>query len=436
MIWLFFMTIVWLLLLLLVGCYDLPVAGNQSQTVTRVILATFVAGFLYLLLFFVFGRPAILVGEPPEPGLTLFDLSLPPRLIPGLLVLLGVPLLIVWRLSYIQFFTSPAMRRHAVIVGSSSSGSALVHDTRSATKDYEFVGFIDEDPALWGTNVQGLKVMGNYDVLTQLIKAREVDEVIVALPKSVEGELFQALIYCHERGTTIRSMSKVYEEVLGQVPVEHLGSYWFLDGSTSNFPIIYRACKRLVDISVGLIGLAILALLFPWIAIAIYLDSPGPLFYRQERHGQYGKRFWVLKFRSMIPDAEKVGLEKLGLDRWTEKDDPRVTRVGRLLRRARFDELPQVINILKGDMSLVGPRPEVSRMVESLDRQIPFYRLRWSIKPGLTGWAQVCYRYGSTIEDALVKLKYDLYYIKHQSLRLDLLIIFRTIAVVLAFRGS
>jgi exopolysaccharide biosynthesis polyprenyl glycosylphosphotransferase len=436
MLWLIMMIMGWLLLVRLFGGYELQVAGRPVQIVRRVASATLVAGVLYLAVFFVFGRPSVLIGEASEPNLALFGLTLPPRLIPGLLLLLGLPLIVVWRLAYIRFLTSPTMRRRAVIVGAGDAGRALVRDTQPVIQDYEFVGFVDEQPLGRDRNVEGLRALGSYTMLRQLVETHRVDEVIVAVPGVVEGDLFKALTYCHERHIAIRSMSNVYEEVLGQVPVEHLGPSWFLDTSNANYPIISRAVKRLVDIVVGLVGLTILGIIFPFIALAIYIDSPGPLFYLQERHGKYGKRFFVLKFRSMIPNAEKVGLEKLGFDMWTEKNDPRITRVGKLMRRVRLDELPQFINILRGEMSVVGPRPELSRMVERLDQQVPFYRLRLSVKPGLTGWAQVCYRYGSTIEDALIKLKYDLYYIKHQSLILDLVIIFRTFAVVLALRGA
>jgi lipopolysaccharide/colanic/teichoic acid biosynthesis glycosyltransferase len=174
-----------------------------------------------------------------------------------------------------------------------------------------------------------------------------------------------------------------------------------------------------------------LVILFPFVALAIYLNDPGPIFYRQERTGRRGQSFYLLKFRSMITDAEKYGKAV-----WATQDDPRITRVGKFLRLTRIDELPQIWNVLKGDMSIVGPRPERPVFIAQLQEEIPFYRMRLSVKPGLTGWAQINYRYGSTVEDAIKKLEYDLYYIKHQSLLLDVLIILRTIKVVLLFRGQ
>lgn len=431
MLWLLFLFVIWLLLLIIADGYDLRIADSRVQITARLAFAALGVGLIYLLLFFLFARPALLIGDLTGQSSTFFDLAPPPRLIPVLWLLIGLPLLVIWRLSYIKLITNPRLRRRAVIVGATSSGVALVHDVRSATKDYEFVGFIDEDWKQLGRRIEGVRVLGNHSVLLKLIESRQVDEVIVAFPDTVQGALFQALTYSHEQGIDIKTMTQVYEDVFGQVSVEHLGPYWFLNASNQQYPTLYRLFKRLMDMAVGLVGTIVLLLLLPVIALAIYIDNPGPIFYRQERSGRGGNTFWVLKFRSMITDAEQLGEAK-----WAEKHDPRITRVGRFLRRVRLDELPQFINILRGDMSVVGPRPERPQFVEQLEQQIPFYRTRLSVKPGLTGWAQVRYRYTSSVEDTLTKLKYDLYYIKNQSLILDLLIIFRTIAVVLAFRGT
>jgi lipopolysaccharide/colanic/teichoic acid biosynthesis glycosyltransferase len=186
-----------------------------------------------------------------------------------------------------------------------------------------------------------------------------------------------------------------------------------------------------MDLALGAALLVLLLVLLPVIALAIRLDSPGPVFYRQERVGRHGRRFFVYKLRSMQQDAERDGEAQ-----WAAPGDPRVTRVGRWLRRARLDELPQVLNVVRGEMSLVGPRPERPQFVEQLQRDIPFYRTRFAARPGLTGWAQINYGYGSTVEDALIKLQYDLYYLKHQSPWFDLVILLRTVAVVLRLKGQ
>ncbi len=238
---------------------------------------------------------------------------------------------------------------------------------------------------------------------------------------------------CYEQQITIKPMAMLYEELLGQVPVAHLGNKWLPAPfwSRSLLPTFYRTFKRLIDIMAALIGLVCALPLFPIVALAIYLDCPGPIFYLQERLGSSGKPFRVIKFRSMVPNAERNGQAI-----WATRNDQRITRMGTFMRRTRIDELPQLLNVLKGEMSFVGPRPERAQFVDMLHEQIPFYRARLSVKPGLTGWAQINYGYGSTVEDAQMKLQYDLYYIKHRSLTLDVLIIFRTIMVVLAFRGT
>jgi exopolysaccharide biosynthesis polyprenyl glycosylphosphotransferase len=188
--------------------------------------------------------------------------------------------------------------------------------------------------------------------------------------------------------------------------------------------------KRILDLVFIFLSLPILGLLLPFLALAVHLDSPGPVFYRQLRSGRAGKPFSIIKFRTMVVDAEKDGRA-----RWATENDPRITRVGRFLRKTRLDELPQLINILKGDMSLVGPRPERPEFIEELQQAIPFYRVRLLVKPGLTGWAQIHYDYGNSVEDALIKLQYDFYYIRYWSLWLDLYTLFKTVYVVLRFKG-
>jgi len=223
----------------------------------------------------------------------------------------------------------------------------------------------------------------------------------------------------------------LYEELTGRVPVEHIGESWQV-GLPIDHPLskpFNRFIKRASDIFLASLGCLCLAPFFPFIVLAIYLESPGPIFYAQERVGLGGKRFRAYKFRSMIPDAEK------DCPVWAKKDDPRVTRIGRLLRRTHVDEFPQFWNILKGEMSAVGPRPERPEFVEQLAKEIPFYRIRHAVKPGMAGWGLVRQGYGASKEDALVKLQYDLYYIKYQSLWFDIIILLKTIIDTLTFRG-
>lgn len=431
MIWLILLMTGWLMLAVVNDCYDIRVSSNHLQIVPRLLLTTIETGVMYLLLFFIFGRPADLLLVSQDQQLSFLNFFAAPRLMPALFLLVFLPTITFWRMSYIKLFTSASLRRRAIIVGAGQSGRALMRAVRQTLKDYEFIGFVDDDPAKQNTYIAGLPVLGNRDALLDLVQSRGADEVLLAISHELHRDLFKILIDCYEHGVEIKPMSLLYEEAMGRVPVEHLEPHWFLHLSSANWPTLNRIFKRLTDILAALLGLAVLVVIFPVVALAIYLDSPGSIFYKQERVGQCGKVFWLMKFRSMIPDAEQQGKAI-----WAKQNDPRITRLGRFLRRTRLDELPQVINILKGDMSIVGPRPERPEFVAQLQEQIPFYRARLNAKPGLTGWAQVKYRYGSSAEDALVKLQYDLYYIKHQSMLLDLFIMLRTVGVVLMLRGT
>jgi lipopolysaccharide/colanic/teichoic acid biosynthesis glycosyltransferase len=245
--------------------------------------------------------------------------------------------------------------------------------------------------------------------------------------------MFQRLLDCQSMGVSVIPMVTLYAALTGRVPVEHVRNEWMLPNALGGGQqsLGYRTFVRLVDWTFCLlIGLA-LAPLGPLIALAIKLESPGPVLYWQMRAGQAGSPFWLVKFRSMVVGAEvDTGAQ------WAAESDPRTTRVGWFLRRTRLDELPQVWNVLRGEMHLIGPRPERPEFVAQLEEAIPFYRSRLVVKPGLTGWAQVNYRYGNTVEDARVKLEYDLFYAKNRSVWLDLQILARTAVTMVMFRGT
>jgi Sugar transferases involved in lipopolysaccharide synthesis len=222
-----------------------------------------------------------------------------------------------------------------------------------------------------------------------------------------------------------------YERITGKVLVDSISPSWLIFSEGFKKSRIKKTTKRITGIMISMAGLLLTAPLLIITAISIRLDSPGSVFFRQERVGENDKIFYVLKFRSMIQDAECEGGPV-----WAEKDDPRVTRVGKIIRKLRIDEIPQMINVLKGEMSFVGPRPERPEFVEELKKEIPYYSQRHSVKPGITGWAQIMYQYGSSVEDAREKLQYDLYYVKNMSTLLDLMIIFKTVKVVLLRKGA
>jgi sugar transferase (PEP-CTERM system associated) len=268
--------------------------------------------------------------------------------------------------------------------------------------------------------------------LMQTVREQNVDEVIVALTERRSGSTpLRELLDCKLMGITVHDINSHFEKRLGQIRIDYLYAGWLIFGDGFNQGLMRTAIKRVFDIFSAALLLVVSAPAMLLAAVAIRLDSPGPALYRQERVGKNGKNFVIIKFRSMRTDSEKDGTP-----RWAAADDDRVTRIGRIIRRTRIDELPQLFSVLKGDMSLVGPRPERPFFVEQLTQEIPFYSVRHSVKPGVTGWAQVRYQYGATVEDSQEKLQYDLYYVKNHALFLDLQIMLETVRVVLTGKGA
>jgi sugar transferase (PEP-CTERM system associated) len=267
--------------------------------------------------------------------------------------------------------------------------------------------------------------------LTEVVERLDIREVIVAVREQRGGVLpLRELLDCRVRGIPVTDLSAFYEKVRGEVPIETLKASWLIYGSGFEQGNVRTLIKRVFDLAASSVLLVLTLPLMILTALAIRLESPGPIIYRQVRTGRAGRPFTVLKFRSMRVDAEKDGAQ------WAKPGDARVTRVGRVIRKLRIDELPQIINVLRGEMSFVGPRPERPEFVAKLKEQIPFYDLRHSVKPGLTGWAQVRYSYGASVEDARTKLQFDLYYVKNHSLFLDILILFETVRVILFREGA
>lgn len=404
--WLGAMGAVWLALGLAAGLYDLRVAAHPRVFLPRLggVLGVELVGYL-----------AVYFFAPP--------LSLP-RFFYLAYLGLQAGLVGAWRLAYARWLTGPGFRRRLLIVGAGWAGTTLAEALAAEDRGlYEPVGLVDDDPAKQGREVAGLKVLGPAQKLTDFVRGLGVDEVAVAITDGLSPELYQALTECWGLGVHVEPMPVVYERLTGRVPVQHIGPNWALAAPVGNPPgQLWQITKRALDLAFAAAGGVVFGVALPFVALAIWLEDRGPVFYRQVRCGQGGRPFEMIKFRSMVKDAEAGGRPV-----WAAAEDPRVTRVGRVLRRTHIDELPQVINVLRGEMSIVGPRPERPELVAELEGQIPFYRARLAVKPGLTGWAQVNYGYGRSVEDSLIKLQYDLYYIKHQSLWLDLQVIWRTV---------
>lgn len=326
------------------------------------------------------------------------------------------------------------LRRRVVVVGANQDGFEMVEAIRRYDgKAYEFLGYFDDAPERVPDDapIRRDRVQPTSELLA-VNETLGIDQVVLANPLQT-GPLLNTLSRLHEQGAQITPMFAIYQDLTGRVPVSHLGADWYvaLPANVKRTTRTYRMIKRGMDIVLSMAMLVISAPVIPLMMLAIKLDSPGPIFFSQVRVGCGGKLFKIVKFRSMRQDAE-AGSGAV----WAADGDLRVTRVGRFLRKSRIDEVPQLWNILVGDMSFVGPRPERPEFDERLEREIPFYRARRAVRPGLTGWAQVQYRYGNSLTDTLRKVEYDLYYIKNESLYLDLLILLRTVAVVLKLGGN
>jgi sugar transferase (PEP-CTERM system associated) len=280
--------------------------------------------------------------------------------------------------------------------------------------------------------VSGQRIIAQGGALQETVRQLAVDEIIIAVRQQRGGVLpLRELLDCRLSGVEVTDIARYFERVHGQVPIESLKVSWLIYGHGFRQNSLRSIVKRCFDLIISTLLLVVALPLVALVGLLIALEGGGPVIYRQQRVGHGGRTFTVLKLRSMAPDAEADGKAA-----WAAANDSRVTRVGRLIRRTRIDELPQLLNVLKGEMSFVGPRPERPEFVAMLTEQIPFYAVRHSVKPGLTGWAQVRYSYGSTVEQSIRKLEYDLYYVKNHTLLLDLVILLETVRVVLLGEGA
>jgi exopolysaccharide biosynthesis polyprenyl glycosylphosphotransferase len=339
----------------------------------------------------------------------------------------------VWRQLYISVFTAPQFVRRVLVVGGGKAGATLVKVIKNTwPPPFYLVGLIDDDPCKIGTQIEGYNVLGDNQQMLKIIAEQNISDLVLAISGEMNSNMFQAILEVEERSIEVTTMPRVYEEVLGRVPIFLLEADWiirsFLDQAQTD--AFYEATKRIIDIFGGMLGSLLQGVLFPFISLAIVLDSGFPIFHFQNRLGKNGQVFRLIKFRTMCQDAEKDGTPQLTRD----KDD-RITRVGWFLRKTHLDEWPQFINVLHGELSLVGPRSERPEQVEQLQQNIPFYRARLLVKPGLTGWAQINQQYAASVEEMGVKLEYDLYYIRHRNLMMDLIILLRTIGTVVGFKG-
>lgn len=322
-------------------------------------------------------------------------------------------------------------RRKVLVYGTGERAQMVGKSLMHASANVELVGYY-ASPNETDHKVTSWATLGPGERLNDLVKRTGVDEIVVALTERRGGSMpMRELLDCKLQGVRVSDIATYFEQNLGQIRLESASAGWLIFGEGFNQGFVRTTVKRLFDIAGAVVLILVSLPIMVITALIIKLESAGPILYRQERVGLNSKTFNVVKFRSMRTDAEKDGVP-----RWASASDSRVTRVGRIIRKLRIDELPQLFGVLAGHMSLVGPRPERPYFVDQLTQDIPFYAVRHSVKPGVTGWAQVSYQYGASREDTVEKLQYDLYYVKNHSLFLDLVILFETIGVVLTGKGA
>ena len=328
-------------------------------------------------------------------------------------------------------FRFPGTKRRILILGAGSFGKALFHILRSRRNAFtDVVGVLAKESEHVGDEFVGMKILGTIDQLIEVVERHRVDTIAVCLKDRRAVLPVQTLLDLKSIGVDIRDGHHIYEEESGRLPIDELNPSAIIFSTGFRRGIFVRIAKRSVDLLVSTVGLVLLFPVLALIGILIKLDSPGPIFYQQVRVGLHAKPYMIWKFRSMFIDAENDGAQ------WASEADPRISRVGWWLRKWRLDEIPQLFNVIKGEMSLVGPRPERPVFVQELRSVIPYYDIRHAVRPGITGWAQTQFRYGASAEDAHVKLQYDLYYVKNPSISLDFRILLDTIRVVILGNGA
>lgn len=396
--------------------YNLQVASNQYQILRSIVLTSSLTVLVYLL-------TPILTPVLPENRLQIVMFYFA--------ILFS---LFCWRMIYVKFLASTRFVKSVILVCDKAELAELVKGIQNVDPHYKIVGYVNlEVNQTKGVAYKQIKSI-ELNQIDYFLETNFVSEIVIASQKteSITVDLYNKLINLLEKGFMIREYTQVYENITHRIPVQYVEKdfYKYFPFSRSNHNKLYISVVRFLEILISLLGLGVGVLILPFILVGNMIGNRGPLFYTQERVGKNGQVFKIYKLRSMIVNAESDGAV------FATVGDSRVTMFGKFLRKSRLDEVPQFINVLKGDMAVIGPRPERPVFVKEIAAIMPFYETRHVVKPGLTGWAQVNYSYGETLQDSLIKLQYDLYYIKHRSLFLDLNITVKTISTVLFYRGQ
>jgi sugar transferase (PEP-CTERM system associated) len=407
-------TTVCLLILYFYDLYDFTVMGNRRELMLRLVQALGIAWALLALMFYFV--PPLLIGR----GVSVLS------------VLIVLVLLPTWRILIHYLTGHPEIGEKILIVGTGRSAQETAEAAlKRRDAGYRISGFVTENGTNPGSQIAGKAVLGSTVDLAEIVKSEKIDRIVIAVRERRGLFPTETLLKMSLAGNVdIEECTSFFERVTGQVNLNMMRPSWLIFDGRRRETRLSVFFREVVHRSLALAGLLISLPIAVIAAILIKLDSKGEIFYKQERVGKNGRVIKVIKFRSMKTDAEADGKPI-----WATTDDDRTTRVGRVIRKIRVDEIPQFWNIIKGEMSFVGPRPERPHFVAQLAEEIPFYEHRHLTAPGLTGWAQIKYPYGASVEDARNKLQYDLYYIKNQSLALDLVIVFETVKTVLFGRG-
>lgn len=397
--------------------YDLRTLSDRRDLFTGLLQALGAASVILALLYY--WIPTLVIGR-------------------GVFVLasmLIIGLVAGWRMAFEWLSVRVGPAERLLIVGTNAAALGLARELFERRRELgvELVGFVDSDPGRVGMPLINPGIIGAVADIPTIVRERRVDRVVVSLADA-RGKLSmdELLAMKLTQGVRFDHLASVYEQYTGKIAVENLRPSWMIFSEGFRKSRSLAAAKRTFDVVLASCGLLVAAPVMGLVALAIRLASPGPILYRQQRVGKDGRLFTIQKFRSMHVDAEAV----TGAVWASGAGDPRVTMVGRLLRRTRLDELPQLLNVLRGDMSFVGPRPERPEFVAGLTEQVPYYGQRHAVRPGLTGWAQVRHSYGASVEDSLQKLQYDLFYIKHMSFSFDMFIVLETFKTVVVRSGS
>jgi sugar transferase (PEP-CTERM system associated) len=393
--------------------YDLRIFKSNFELTIRLLQSLGVASIVLAFLYYLF--PDLIIGR----GVFFISLSFIAAMI------------VSWRLLYNGIVKTKKLDQRVLIVGCGSFAQLIARMIKEREDSgFKVIGFINEGLNGTGGPIMDPSVLGSRSQLVELVEKEKVDRIIVALDERRGKFPDVELLGCKMKGIGVEDGNDFFENLTGRLLVESLTPSFLIFSEGFNSSRLSRSIKRAMELLVSFVGMIVLLPFFLIISVLIKFEDGGTIFYKQERVGENGKIFNLLKFRSMIENAEVNGPV------WSQEHDTRVTRIGRWIRKCRLDEIPQMINVLKGDMSFIGPRPERPVFVEQLKQKIPYYGLRSSVKPGITGWAQIRYPYGASEEDALEKLKYDLYYLKNLSILFDIRVLFETIKVVLFGKGA